>query len=164
MNQTIGQIIREKRTEKGMTQEQLAERLGVTGQAVSKWERDEAYPDIALLKELAKALGLSVGELLGEEKEETKYVQTTETDVDKMMLKICILSSDGDKVNINLPVAVIKALVGNEQLMASFSGGKAESLKNIDFKQILGMVSLGVMGKLVEISSSDGDTVEIWVE
>ena len=72
MNQTIGQIIREKRTEKGMTQEQLAERLGVTGQAVSKWERDEAYPDIALLKELAKALGLSVGELLGEEKEETK--------------------------------------------------------------------------------------------
>ena len=43
-------------------------------------------------------------------------------------------------------------------------GDSTEVLKKIDFKQIYEMVSLGVMGKLVEISTEDGDTVEIYVE
>ena len=53
------------RTEKGCTQEQLAEMLGVSAAAVSKWERGNAYPDITLLPKIAEVFGVSVDYLLG---------------------------------------------------------------------------------------------------
>ena len=60
----IGRFIAELRKEKGLTQRALAERLGVTDKAVSKWERDMGYPDVTLLTRLAGCLGVSAGELL----------------------------------------------------------------------------------------------------
>ncbi len=60
MKQTIGTRIREKRKEMGFTQEQLAEKVGVTYQAVSKWETDASYPDVTLMAEVARALDTSV--------------------------------------------------------------------------------------------------------
>ena len=59
-----GGIIRQLREKHGMTQEELANRLGVTGKAVSKWETGKGYPDITLIEPIAKALGVSVMELL----------------------------------------------------------------------------------------------------
>jgi len=61
----IAQNLRRLRLEKGLTQEELAQRVGVTGQAVSKWERDECYPDITLLPGLANCFDVMVDELLG---------------------------------------------------------------------------------------------------
>lgn len=61
---TIGQNIAGYRKEKGITQETLAEICSVTPQAVSKWENDVSYPDITLLKPLARVFGVSVDELL----------------------------------------------------------------------------------------------------
>ncbi|MBE6930456.1 MAG: helix-turn-helix transcriptional regulator [Ruminococcaceae bacterium] len=61
----IGQRIRQFRREQGLTQEKLAETLGVTCQAVSKWETGETYPDITLLPTLANLFGVSVDSLLG---------------------------------------------------------------------------------------------------
>lgn len=54
----IHQIIRERRLAKHLTQEQLAERLGVTAPAVNKWEKAVSYPDITLLPALARLLEL----------------------------------------------------------------------------------------------------------
>ena len=65
----IGPFIRDLRQEKGMTQQQLADCLGVTDKAVSKWERCVSYPDITLLRELAAELGVSVAELLAGERD-----------------------------------------------------------------------------------------------
>ena len=62
-----GAVIRRLREEKGMTQEELAGRIHVSGKAVSKWETGRGYPDISLLEPLAGALGLSVIELLSGE-------------------------------------------------------------------------------------------------
>ena len=59
-----GDVIRALREKKGLTQEALAERLFVSGKAVSKWETGKGYPDISLLEPLAAALGISVIELL----------------------------------------------------------------------------------------------------
>ena len=61
---TLGSTIAEKRKEKGMTQADLANLMGVTDKAVSKWERDLSHPDVASFPRLAQALGVSVDELM----------------------------------------------------------------------------------------------------
>ncbi|MBR4905664.1 MAG: helix-turn-helix domain-containing protein, partial [Clostridia bacterium] len=63
--ETLGKRIAMLRKEKGLTQEQLAEKVGVSAQAVSKWENDISCPDITLLPLLADILGVTVDELLG---------------------------------------------------------------------------------------------------
>lgn len=59
-----GDAIRALREEKGLTQEALAQRIYVSGKAVSKWETGRGYPDVSLLEPLSEALGVSVLELL----------------------------------------------------------------------------------------------------
>ena len=69
MNQEkIGKFIAELRKQKKLTQEQLAEKLGITKNAVSKWERGLGLMDLSLLKPLSKILGVSVTEILNGEK------------------------------------------------------------------------------------------------
>ena len=65
MEQTLGKRIAEHRKRLGMTQDQLAERLGLTAQAISKWENDQSCPDITMLPKLAEIFGTSTDELLG---------------------------------------------------------------------------------------------------
>lgn len=62
--QTFGAAISALRKERGMTQLDLARQMGVTDKAVSKWERDLSFPDVASLPKLAEVLGTSVDELL----------------------------------------------------------------------------------------------------
>ena len=64
---TLGENIRTFRTKLELTQEQLAESVGVTAQAVSKWEREESMPDVALIPTIADALDVSTDELFGHE-------------------------------------------------------------------------------------------------
>ena len=63
----VGRRIAEARRKAGITQSALAVRVGVTAQAVSKWEQGRSCPDIAILDEIADALGISLFELLGME-------------------------------------------------------------------------------------------------
>lgn len=65
MNIYFSEIFKKLRKERDLTQETLADYLGVSFQAVSKWERGESYPDIELLPEIAGYFGVSVDELLG---------------------------------------------------------------------------------------------------
>ena len=64
----IGKFIAERRKKSSLTQMQLAERLGITDRAVSKWETGKAMPDTAIMLELCEILGISVNELLSGEK------------------------------------------------------------------------------------------------
>ena len=63
-NTSMGEIISTLRKEKGMTQKDIADKLGITDKAVSKWERDVAFPDTATIPKLAEILGVSVEELM----------------------------------------------------------------------------------------------------
>jgi len=63
-NSSMGEIISTLRKEKGMTQKNIADKLGITDKAVSKWERDVAFPDTATIPKLAEILGVSVEELM----------------------------------------------------------------------------------------------------
>lgn len=64
MKKTLGTMIAELRKQQGMTQLELAEKIGVTDKAVSKWERDLSCPDINSLPNLAEILGVSVEDLM----------------------------------------------------------------------------------------------------
>ena len=70
MNQlAIGEFISQKRKEQNMTQEQLAEKLGVSNKTVSKWECGRCMPDYSIVKPLCQELGITVSELMdGEDK------------------------------------------------------------------------------------------------
>lgn len=63
-NKSMGEIISKLRREKGMTQKELADMLGITDKAVSKWERDIACPDTQTIPKLAEILGMSVEKLM----------------------------------------------------------------------------------------------------
>ena len=67
MEITLGKRIVQNRKRMGLTQDQLAEQLGVTAQAVSKWENDQSCPDIAMLPRLAAIFGITTDALLGHE-------------------------------------------------------------------------------------------------
>ena len=69
MKKTLGTMIAELRKQHGMTQLELAEKMGVTDKAVSKWERDLSCPDINSVPTLAEILGVSVEELMQSKKE-----------------------------------------------------------------------------------------------
>ena len=62
--ENIGKFIAEKRKEKNMTQEQLAEKLGVTNRSVSRWENGKTMPDYSLFPAICETLGVSISELL----------------------------------------------------------------------------------------------------
>ena len=63
-NKSIGEVISSLRKEKGMTQNDLAEKMNVTDKAVSKWERNLSCPDVNSIPKLAEILGTTVEELL----------------------------------------------------------------------------------------------------
>lgn len=63
-NKSMGDIICALRKEKGMTQKDLADMLNITDKAVSKWERNIAFPDTATIPKIAEIFGVSVEELM----------------------------------------------------------------------------------------------------
>ena len=165
MDMTIGKRIALLRKEKGMTQEDLANAMGVSPQAVSKWENDQTCPDISALPKLSKLLGVTADELL-EGKAETPAVRVLppaeRKDMKDMLLRITVDSADGDRVRVNLPMALVEVAMEMGMAMPQVNG--SEALKGVDLKKVLEMVRLGCVGNLVEVDSADGDKVRIFVE
>ena len=63
----IGQCIKDYRAQNGVSLRQIADTLGISPQAVSKWEHGLTYPDITMIPDIARLLGVSVASLFGEE-------------------------------------------------------------------------------------------------
>ena len=86
--QTFGTMVAALRRERGMTQLELAEQMGVTDKAVSKWERDLSFPDISSIPKLAEIFGVSVEELM-QVKADTKGLsqETKASDIVPLALK-----------------------------------------------------------------------------
>ena len=166
MELTLGKRIAMLRRQKELRQEDLAQMLEVSPQAVSKWENDQTCPDITLLPRLAEILGVTVDELLSGKTEVQPAVKLEPVqqrkDIKDMMLRIVVDSADGDKVRVNFPLSLVQLAVDTGMELPQISG--KEALSGIDLKQILELVSHGVVGNLVEVDSADGDVVRIFVE
>ena len=165
MDMTIGKRIAFFRKEKGLTQEELAQHMGISPQAVSKWENDQTCPDISALPKLARLFGVTVDELL-EGKEALPAVRMLppeqRKDIKDMLLRITVDSAEGDKIRVNLPMALMEIAMEIGMEMPQINGNDA--LKGIDMKKVLEMVRLGFVGNLVEVDSADGDKIRIFVE
>ncbi len=83
----LGKFISENRKNLGMTQEELAQKLFVTNKAVSKWEKGQSFPDIAMFEPLADALGVSVAELFAGEKTEEDISVKSVLELSKSVIK-----------------------------------------------------------------------------
>lgn len=165
MEMTIGKRIGLLRRQKGLKQEDLASALGVSPQAVSKWENDQTCPDISLLPKLAQLLGVTTDELLSGKTEETAVrvlPPEQRRDIKDMMLRIVVDSTAGDRVRVNLPMALVEVCLDMGMEMPQVNG--SDALKNIDLQRILDLVRQGAIGNLVEVDSAAGDTVRIFVE
>lgn len=164
MNETIGSRIAKFRKLKGLTQEELANQLGVSSQAVSKWENDASCPDISLLPQLCRVLGVTTDELLTGKNDEVKLVPVEQRkSLDELTLRVKVDSAQGDKVRVNLPMSLVKVCMEmGIDMSGSVSG--MEGLKNVDLSKVLELAERGLIGKLVEVESAEGDIVEVVVE
>ncbi|MBO5127989.1 MAG: helix-turn-helix transcriptional regulator [Clostridia bacterium] len=169
MQENIGAKIAELRREHNMKQDELAEMLGVTPQAVSKWENGASMPDISLLPKIAQIFGVTIDDLFGVNNTPKPDVQMLPAEkrksFDEMILHVRVRDG-GDKVNINLPLPLIK--IALEMGMNSSMGldnvniGKV-NLSTVDFSRIIKLVEAGVIGKLIEVEGSGGEAVVIEV-
>lgn len=165
MNETIGNRIAKLRKEKMMSQEKMAEQLGVSSQAVSKWENDISCPDISLLIPLAKLLGVTVDDLLTGNSNEVKLLPTDKRkDLEDLTLRVKMLSSDGDKIRVNLPMMLVKiALEMGVEIIPNYTDGM-DAIKKLDLGKIMELAERGMIGKIVEMESANGDIMEVVIE
>lgn len=162
---TLGSKIQENRKRMNLTQEELAEKVNVSSQAVSKWENDLSIPDLPVLIELSELFNCTLDELIKPQEKMDAVVFVEEglrKPVEQLMLKVKVNTTTGDKVKVNLPMSLVK--MGLEIGMDNISLGGNDSLKNIDFDNIIHLVENGAMGKLVEVETAEGDIVEVVVE
>lgn len=107
-----GELISQLRKDLGFTQNELAQKLGVTNKAVSKWETGEGFPDISIIPNLAKELGISVEELLSGEKN-SQLAHQIDTSIKTE--KVAEFKVDTGKILLSI-IAIIfssKAFLGN---------------------------------------------------
>ena len=175
MSQTLGERIANLRKKAGLTQEELAEKLGISPQAVSKWENDISCPDIMSIPNIAKILGVSTDTLLsGEAVAPVSYVPAEQRKkIDDMLLRLVLTASENDgeniKVKINLPMGIVKSALETNMMSSLINIGDADKIKvdmNKIISQVVEMAERGLMGNILELDVGGEDNVhmEFFVE
>lgn len=161
----LGNNISEKRKAKGMTQEELAANLGVSPQAVSKWENNLSCPDISLLPAIAKIFGMSVDELLGaasttENVAEEKTFAEPETAYEEPVFtgkkaKTLLITTDknGKVSNVRIPLTVMRFGLNLGSAFGGITGAQANTIENA--------VKTGLSGEILSVDGENGEKVTI---
>lgn len=186
-SKVFGQFIAKTRKEKGMTQADLAEIIGVTDKAVSRWERGIGFPDINTLEPLANALGLSIFELMRSERSDMKDKSgsLSENEVTELMASAVEMEKENrrqDKISVWLGagvtavVAVLVKLSGRANAGGALVVGAIAALAAIGFyffeknredragRKIYGffmLVGTGILVGLLQMMAVD-DSWVIW--
>lgn len=161
---TLGEKLAYLRKAKGYTQEEVADKLCVTPQAVSKWENDVSCPDIAVIPILADLYETTTDEILRHENTPVVKVvpEKQRKSIDEMVLRI-LVNEDGDKVKVNLPLGILKiAIEAGIETKDVLKVGNVDMSK-IDMGAIIKMIESGMIGRLVEVEEAGGGTVIIEV-
>lgn len=166
MPETIGSRIAAYRKEKGYTQEEIAQQLGVSSQAVSKWENDTSCPDIALLVPLSQLLGTTVDAILsGKPQGVTILPPSQRRSIDGMTLRVLVETVDQGKktnVKVNVPMKLVRLAIEMGMQLPQVTSNAA--LQSLDLEAIFRMVESGVIGKLLDVEVDDVTKVAVLVE
>ena len=130
----ISEIIRKKRVERKWSQEYLAEKLGVSFQAVSKWERGETYPDLQIVPEIAELFHISTDELLGADKTREKE------EVDKIIYSFRKLDLERNYTEIvRIADEALKRFPNNYPLMGwiVYAGLNVDPRRSVDLAEYI---------------------------
>ena len=161
---TLEEQIKHYRKQAGLSQEKMAEKIGVSRQAITKWENGTGTPDIANLMAIADLFQISVDELLSDEKKEKKsseYLYESKTEYDIAGKKnydiklggastVLLNAYDGEKIIVNLCSNIIKDIRSDYKI-------RIDDIKNrID-------VELSRMGNATEAEAKEGLVVQIMV-
>ncbi len=158
--QTIGEKISALRKQRKMTQDELAEKMGVSSQAVSKWETNMSIPDLPSLINLADFFGITLDELVRDRKPDVRLVpEEQRRDINEMLLRVNVHTVQGDTVKVNLPLALLKIAADAKIQLPKFTG--SEALQSLDLHMLLDLVEKGVVGEIVKVETSEGDIVEV---
>lgn len=175
--ETLGSRIAKKRKALNLTQEEFSGLLGVTAQAVSKWENDASCPDIMLLPEISKVLDVSIDELMGvkarkhnteadePEKNEAEKVaefigeKRSKADIAKLKLRINIIDNRSKPVRIALPMPFVMRMANMGVKISGVLGTNA--INDSQLEQILELVRNGVAGEIFDLTTDDGTNIKI---
>ena len=124
----IGKFIAKKRKEKNFTQEQLAERLGVSNKTISKWETGRCLPDYSIVESLCRALDVTMAELFDGEEDE-KSIHTYDNQQILKMLKETQMLKKKKKLLIGIVLflagvvfLILSQLFGGTEVLDALSG------------------------------------------
>lgn len=148
----IQQRLLDLRKEKGLTQEEVGAKLGVSPQSVSKWENGLTYPDIDLLPEIADLYDVSLDYLLGKDEARNRKDKTP-------TIHIKVKEQGKDEVNIRLPYLMAKMFMQKGMHL-----GTEESDKLFSSADLEEAINQGVRGKIIDITEDNGTTVTIEIE
>jgi transcriptional regulator with XRE-family HTH domain len=150
MKEHIGEHIAHYRKKAGLTQEQLAEKMGITAQAVSKWENGLTCPDLDSVARLADFLGVSVEQLIHGDSAlpSVKVVETPQ--VGRRVLCIHVQAKG------SVPNVIVRFPV--ELILKAYEMGCLESLVGDEapfVEQAVEMIRQGAVGSLVDVETED---------
>ena len=117
---TIGRFIAKKRKEQNLTQEQLAERLGVSNKTVSKWETGKCMPDYSVVNKLCEELKISVSELMDGEETDGKSVRVYD---DEQILDLLRRTQELEKQKVTLTGIILIVMGIAFQALSHTLGG-----------------------------------------
>lgn len=170
----LGENIAALRKNRGFTQEELAKRLGVSPQAVSKWENGTACPDIALLPEIADIFSVTVDDLmrapaerlisnenkLGKDESEADKSATDFKDCkpcgfEDKKVNISIIQPNGKPVNVKLPFNLVKT---------GMKIGSIYGLPQNLFNSVAEALSSEEIGEILSLDGENGEKITITIE
>lgn len=160
--ETLGKRIAERRKRHNLTQEEFSVLLGVTAQAVSKWENDVSCPDIMLLPKIAEILEVSIDELMGVKTDFSNKEQMSlseAVDVSKLKFRVHIIDNRGKPIKIALPMSFVLKLANVGIKISGIVGTSV--VDDLQLSQILELVKNGVTGEVFDLTADDGTNVKI---
>lgn len=158
----LGKTIYNLRKQYNMTQEELATRLGVSPQAVSKWENEFSYPDISLLPEIAKEFNITVDALLNDNVEVESKTEDFSQEKEQKSSKIncskirIVVDNKGKITNVSVPIKLVN--VGIK--VGGVFGGLADNY----ISTIQEALKNGLDGEIMNIDGENGENIRIILE
>ena len=148
MNQEqIGKFISELRKEKNMTQQELADKIGVTDRAISNWENGRRLPDLSLIKVVASELDISVAELLNGRKLNKEELEELKITIDNLLEyntieEIKRIKKSNSAFTVSF-VFIVLAIIGNElNFISDIFNMKVASSYLLGFGVGIGLIAL----------------------